>query len=914
MVKSSEGNDCAMAYAQSNAADSQIQQTTAFADENAGDEIIHECVKDNSFFSSYTSNVELADFLKRPVLIHTLTWTENADFDDIIRPWFLYFNNASIKRKLDNYAFLNCTLHLKIMINASPFYYGAAIAAYCPLPVYNPGEIVEVVAYDGYLVPLSQRPHVWIYPQTNQGGELKVPFLYYKDWLKITDLNEFNEMDELRLRSYTLLDNANGVTGTGCTIQVFAWAEDVRVSGPTVDLALQSGRETDEYSMKGVISKPASAVAAAAGLLSEVPVIGPYATATSMVAGTLGSVAAWFGYTKTPVIEDVMPMKNLPFHSLASSEIGQPIEKLALDPKNEVTIDPKIVGCCSEDEMTIDSIVARESWFYTISWSQADPVDTRLFAMRIMPNIVRLDGLGTGKVVQSTPLAYIGRLFRFWKGDIVLRFRFICTKFHRGRVRITWDPVGDIQSTSDTNTVAFNRIVDISSESDIEIKIPYTQAVGWCKRTSSYLTQQFGTSTGQHVEGEDNGTLTMRIFTSLTAPVATGNIKVLVSVRGENMEFAGPDNLPNTLAAYAVQSGREVSSRYNGTGKVSVTESKPQFDGIEPDVNSHPPDRILMLERNGLFFMKQPKERYFIKFYGDFDKIRHLNVQIVKPGEFKLQSGVDTVTYGAPMCASITGKDQISDPNSSLIYNGEKIKSLRQLLRRASLSRVVTTDFDDTNSVNGTIVLTMPRLPLYPGFDPNGVHTADTIIAPSGSAKYNFVNIIPLTYMSLCYVGTRGGIEWHINVDAPKALSTVRLERSFDTRSGGGITGFFQSSANSSSVRDRQSITSEFSMGSAGVSLINQHTQTGSSAVVPYYSQYRMIANDPLSRTLGSTKDGSDIDTVKVIYTSQPFVSASNNPRHVTSYLYVNIGTDFSFQYFLNCPSWRWQDTVPTAV
>ena len=119
-------------------------------------------------------------------------------------------------------------------------------------------------------------------------------------------------------------------------------------SGDYSNFSAQAG---DEYSTDGVISKPASAISKASGMLSELPVIGPFMEATSQVSGAVGAVASWFGWTNVPVIDDVKPFKDLPFHSFSSSEIGQPIEKLTLDPKNELTVDPRVVGLDGKDEL-----------------------------------------------------------------------------------------------------------------------------------------------------------------------------------------------------------------------------------------------------------------------------------------------------------------------------------------------------------------------------------------------------------------------------------------------------------------------------------------------------------------------------------------------------------------------------------
>jgi len=138
-------------------------------------------------------------------------------------------------------------------------------------------------------------------------------------------------------------------------------------------------------------------------------------------------------------------------------------------------------------------------------------------------------------------------MFNNWKGDVIFKFSFVKSPFHKGRVKFTWDPVGNIISNSTTTSVAYTKIVDISDESEVEIRIPYLQATAFLTCDNS-PTKWWSTSTAPtflHDGIHTNGTLTARVLTNLSAPVATSSIPMLVSVRmADNFEFANPDELP----------------------------------------------------------------------------------------------------------------------------------------------------------------------------------------------------------------------------------------------------------------------------------------------------------------------------------------------------------------------------------
>jgi len=527
-----------------------------YVDENVGSKMDFNPIKDNTFYAGYSAEASIAKFLERPVLIQSHTWAENDDVDFTIKPWLLYFDDDVIKRKITNYALLSCNLHIKIMINASPFYYGLAYATYQPLPKFvDPMSIHEDPTSRVPQVPISQRPHICLYPQCNQGGEMLLPFMYYKNWLRVNSSDEFREMGELRVTSFTTLQNANSVSTTGATIQIYAWATDVCLAAPTLSLALQSQDEYEECD--GAVSGPASAVAEAGRALSRVPVIGPYAMATGFIASKIASVAKYFGFTNVPNLKDVDPFKNVPFHGMASTEISTPVEKLSFDAKNELTIDPRVLGLPPKDELSISAFVGHESWFYTANWDASDTVDTIIFTTRVVPEITR----HISEVYRyATPMALLNRYFFNWRGDIVFRFRIICTKFHRGRLRITYDPDGDIVTNSVTSTTSFTKIVDISEEPDFQIRVPYMQAFSYLKTAAgeNSFVQNFSVGNNVLVRDpmKDNGQLGIRVFTQQTSPVASAPIQVVVTCWGaDNLEFANPGEGPQDFSSFELQGG-----------------------------------------------------------------------------------------------------------------------------------------------------------------------------------------------------------------------------------------------------------------------------------------------------------------------------------------------------------------------
>lgn len=519
-------------------------QNVEFVDSVPSDTFVGATSKNSVAHVDGTEDIPLGTFLARPTIIDTTTWS-TSDLTGIkttLQPWYLFLNNSVIKNKIQNYAFLRGTLKIKIVLNATPFQYGALRACYMPLIGWMANKIRTGTPPGNEFIPYSQTPGVFLYPQTNTGGEMTLPFVLHKNWMDITSASQVQNMGTLYYYIYSALQLANATSTSVVSVQTYAWMENVELMGPTAKASLQG----DEY-VEGPISGPATAVASVANTLSKIPIIGKFARATEIGATALASVARLFGYTNVPVIEAVHAFQPQNAPMLASAHIGVPVQKLTLDPKQELSIDPTLHGVTSVDELSINYLKKKESIIAVPQWNTADIPGTVIWSMRVQPNqsafttIVNA-GLSTvGLRVQHTPLSYIGAMFKHWRGSMKVRIRFICSKFHKGRVIIHYDPRGDItgaDTPSANNT--YSHIVDLREDSDVVLTIPYHQDKAWSKYNQA-ITSYNGAGPFVPNFPFDNGILSMRVLNELNAPIS-GKIDIIVSAwGGEDLEFANPN-------------------------------------------------------------------------------------------------------------------------------------------------------------------------------------------------------------------------------------------------------------------------------------------------------------------------------------------------------------------------------------
>jgi hypothetical protein len=789
----------------------ETQVNVTFDDEDTVDTVLTPVVK-SIYTPTVSRDADLNSFLSRPVLIHSTNWELGSSIDTSFKPWHLFFDHTSIKKKIDNYAFIRCDLHVKVVVNASPFYYGALMYAYKPLNnLYNSAQMITG---SDKLVGYSQRPKIIAYPQSGEGGEMILPFLYPREWLKLTSSSDLQAMGIFHLDSFSTLKSANGIAGTSIDIQMYAWAENVVLSGLTVGLAVQS----DEYG-KGVVSKPASAIARATGMLNNLPVVGPFMTATSIAAGAVSNIASLFGYTKVPVISDVEPFKNLPFHGLATAGISDCTERLCIDEKNELTINNMCIGDNCDDNLNVSTFVQRPSYLTQFTWQASDSKNTLLWNTYVTPFLSNITS-GTGQtLVNGTPMWLVANLFDYWRGDIFFDLKIICSKYHRGRLRVSWDPIGDIANTTDSSTEVYTSIIDISEVTNVTMRVPYCQRTAYQKIPSALTTPMYDT-TALAADTSDtvNGILTIRVLNEQTSPVAAADIDILVTVRGaENLEFASPKEIPSDLYYYTVQSGT----------------------------------------------VKDLQE----------------------------------ITFGG---------SSSTDSNINLVYIGEQVVNLRSLLMRCNQTLVESEAAPPSQSEYQYAI--MNRRPLFKGYDPNGIHTADEQVDVA-TAPYNFVNNTPYHMISQCFVGERGSFTWKVDHDSHEPTSWM-ISRPKTVLNASNYK-FVATNLNGLSGNQQAAHFSQNDKTNSGPLLINQRTNTGISFNAPQYSILSFIDTSPNTRTEGLSNVTGD-DAIRYTYIAKEVSKHDEVDYEFIRYMF-QVGPDYSPVFFLNVPTMFIYDSTPVG-
>merc|ERR1712007_377482 len=135
------------------------------------------------------------------------------------------------------------------------------------------------------------------------------------------------------------------------------------------------------------------------------------------------------------------------------------------------------------DELCIGAISSRKSYIGTFVWTDEDlSMSQVLWNSTVSPNLgVALGSIPSlvdptfdQNVFQDSALAFSSRPFTFWRGSINFTFEVVCSRFHRGKLLIRYEP--NIRQYDLTETMLFFKqallggvAVPVSGFDDIDI-------------------------------------------------------------------------------------------------------------------------------------------------------------------------------------------------------------------------------------------------------------------------------------------------------------------------------------------------------------------------------------------------------------------------------------------------------------
>ncbi len=493
------------------------------------------------------NDCSLNQFLARPLLIDNFQWG-NVTLSRTIDPWLSLLNNPRISNRISNYNLFRAKCKVKVLINGNGFFYGMLMMSYLPF------SRIDTTTHKSPLAPLnrinmSQCPKIFIDPTLSQGGEMTLPFMYPADYIRLSSSDDERSLGELLFYQIAPLKHANqdiAVSLETVTISVYAWFEDIELLGPTVSNAtgtiIQSTKEDGD--VKKPVSQVCTAVANASMALSRVPVVGPYALAVEQAARTTATVASALGYCQPLNPEEPRRYQPRITDNMAVVNTTDSSQKVSLDVKQDLTIDPSIVGLNPVDELSINRIAGIESFLTTFIWTKSQAPGDLLFNAYVTPIQFYRNVLPTN--VYMTAMCGAAVPFKFWTGTIYFKFTSMSSSYHRGRLAINYEPNWNTGAREDNTN--YTHIVDLSETREFEIAVRMYQETQWLEIEDNwYLRQSFSTSAMSSRENWTNGVVAVYVLNELTSPnsdpTLNTDISIMVTCRaGDDFRVAVPDD------------------------------------------------------------------------------------------------------------------------------------------------------------------------------------------------------------------------------------------------------------------------------------------------------------------------------------------------------------------------------------
>lgn len=484
----------------------------------------------------------LENFLRRPVNIHTFSWTDSTSGFHI-DPWALFLNTPSVVDKISFYRFLRGTLRIEVQLNGTPFHFGRILCSYEPCNWNR-------MSNDANFPTHSALPHAMLDPSANTVAKLDAPFIHPGLWID-TQSQYGAGVGVLNFDPVAPLAVFEGGSPAPVTVQVYAWMEDMELSFPTQLLPrtfIEQGKKSkgpnggrsDEYEVKpntGIISAPAAAIANVAGRLKDVPVIGKFATATEIGSNAVASIASLFGWSRPKDLTAECKIVTNVTGPMATVDQAAPVASVTVNSKSELSIDPCIIGMNSmEDELAVNAIANKWAIVQVLEWDRTRSPNQHLIRAGISPGMFVADLVNPDQnATQLTPLAFASVPFNNWTGSIEMKVQVVASRYHRGRLRFQWTSgetlTQDIQK-------GYNHVVDISDTQEFTLKFPYVGSEGY-KKVGKWSNGGFSHAT--YESEQTTGVISVIVQNELVCPTDEP-IKLIIWIRGgSDIAFVNPD-------------------------------------------------------------------------------------------------------------------------------------------------------------------------------------------------------------------------------------------------------------------------------------------------------------------------------------------------------------------------------------
>jgi hypothetical protein len=517
-----------------------------------------------NLYMSSTDNYmqEIKTFLEKPQLVVSgfFTNTDTASsFTQFTFPGF-YGTKPIWTEKVRGYFGIRMDLSFRLVVNATRFQQGRYMLLWKPAGGADPSNAKTAALIAGHVMTLAQRsqmPHAEIDINCDTEIQFDIPFSNQFNFCHVRTItagNSYNSLGSIQIYPYSALSAVAGSLSCGYTLYVSAKnVELIAAATP------QSGRfnvtrrgknETEkeqESANMGPISSVMSRISKASSILTGVPVLSSYASSASWIADIVGKTANVFGYSRPVNLEHANRMTKDIFPYFANTDGPDNSYPMGLSYKNELA-SMNGISPTDLDEMDFSFLVTIPSYIKTVKWetNATHPAGTLLDSFPVSPNGISFPSttVNTALLLHLAPCQFVSRLFQYWRGTMVYKFKIVKTEFHSGRLSFSFNPQTSLQALSTVQSFAdlpyiHRDIIDIRIDNEVIFKVPFVSDTPWKE----------GITTD---DADTTGIFAIHVIDPLVAPdTVSQSVSILVEISmGPDAEFAVPSATDITTPFY----------------------------------------------------------------------------------------------------------------------------------------------------------------------------------------------------------------------------------------------------------------------------------------------------------------------------------------------------------------------------
>lgn len=795
-----------------------------------------------------------AEFFSRPVDLVTFSWIAGTSVLWTNQVWRTWTAAPMILNRLAGRSYWRGNLVLLIEFNPGPYHYGLLRFYAHPFRASGLDTILDLGGTDTSF-QCVQMVGIDIDPAIPGAKKLKLPWISPRPATKTHGgtTDSFFTQHVVSAFPIVSLSDAASVSAGSVPIRVRAWMEDFESFGPTAIAAVAQADIVRKEKTRGLLSAYTGPMEAAATALSKAPgTIGGIAASAGAALKGGNSILHLLGLSR-PADQVISNVTRVP-PSMARTDVNDSVSPVTYTAAQSLTADGSDLGR-AQDEMMLSTIFGTQSYLHSMGWTTGQAAGTPLAVLSVHP----MASMRSGTTVYPTSLAFGCMPFLRWRGSIIYTIAPVCSQFHRGQLRISYDPNGG--SGGAGNNFGFsgleNCILDLSPGCKAEVKVNFSSPDYW-----KGIYPIFTAPTTTAPEQSHIGNLTISVEMPLLAPLSTSGVTVVVYVR------AGPD--------FEVFGTNEFVPDISFKSGVFSMLTPPTGGTPAAPSSFAPPDEK---EEADEAFIAQIRSRARQPVIGDSQSALTSTSPLVRMCEFG----------GAPV-----------PPPTSFTY-GERIVSLRSLLKRYALLGFITPS-SDPNSTKFSLKSVQSVLPLHPPCYPISFLTGAGTGGGVGIAGTSRITLF--NWFKLGYVGMRGSARYRLVDPAPDSciinLGANQVTTAFPDTTFLAAPCQFQSTYLAASVSSRDTATGDdATLGYESSSL--SHAERASFEVPDYncwsyrpcrYWEGRILSTDGAGRVTGYQWNDTFFR-----------ISKSILDMSKTSFLvYHSVGDDFSFLYWNGPP------------